>query len=1220
MTKNRFAALLAGAWVVIVCARLFAAASGSGSVSLTAFGVPFGQDFHDLAITGSSSALPEGWFIDETGTSAAVNGSYTAGTGTSNAGDTYSFGPANTNERALGMLRSGTLAPTIGAAFVNNTGATIASFLVSYTGEQWRLGAANRGADRLDFQYSTDATSLTTGTWTNVDALDFIAPDAGAAPATAGPRDGNTFRSFITGQLTGIAIAPGQRIWIRWLDFDVSNADDGLAVDDFSIAAQQAVGPTGSGTGTPASAGGNTTLSFVVTPGNPPAGIASVVVDLTAIGGANAVPMSLVSGLTYALNATVAPTTTGGTKQLAVKITEVSPSARIGTGTIALQINPAQLTIHEIQGSGSESPYAGALVQTDGIVTARRFNNGFFIQTPDGAVDADANTSEGIFVFTGTGNIPSTAQVGNLVRVVGSVQEFRGDAFSPPATEISGSPTTLLLSTGNALPNAVTIGAADLSPSGGLEQLERLEGMRVHVDALIVVAPTQGSVNEPFAIGSTNGVYFGVLPNTPRPFREPGVEVPDALPVGSPCCVTRFDANPERLRVDSNGQDVFSGTQTTEVTTGAGVTNITGVLDYASRAYTILPDLGGQGAVTGNRTFSAVNARAPLQFTVATSNLERFFDTVDDDGISDVAVDSTAFTNRLGKVALQIRDVMRLPDIIGVEEVENIGVLTAIANRVNADSGGAVNYVAYLFEGNDPGGIDDGFVVNANRVLVREIYQEGKDTKYINPNNGQPETLNDRPPTVLKATIVEPNSVPRDITVIANHLRSLNGVEDVNDSRVRVKRLRQAEYLGQLIETLQSGPAAEAVLAVGDFNAFEFSDGYVDVIGTIKGTPVPANQVVVASGAVPNVGMPLVDLIEADGTANRYSYVFDGSAQSLDHVLASQVAANMFDHIEWGHSNADFPESLRGDFTRPERLSDHDPVVAYFRLTAQTTTTLTALPNPAPFAADVTFTATVTTSVPVNSGFVEFTDGAGYSASVAVAAGAASVTVPAASFGIGLHTMTAHYSDGSTFAASTGSTAFSVVDVVAPVIDGLVNIVVEANGPSGSVVTFSPTATDDVDGSVAVSCLPPSGSSFPLGTTTVVCSASDAAGHKTSGSFTVTVRDTIAPSEPVLSVTPPVLWPPNHNLMSVVVSAQSTDSASTVTCAIAEATSSEPDNGLGDGDTAGDIGAFNGLTTMLRAERSGGGVGRVYTLTVRCTDGSGNASASTIAVTVPKNK
>jgi hypothetical protein len=232
----------------------------------------------------------------------------------------------------------------------------------------------------------------------------------------------------------------------------------------------------------------------------------------------------------------------------------------------------------------------------------------------------------------------------------------------------------------------------------------------------------------------------------------------------------------------------------------------------------------------------------------------------------------------------------------------------------------------------------------------------------------------------------------------------------------------------------------------------------------------------------------------------------------------------------------------------------------------------------------------------------------------------ASVTVPAASFGIGPHTMTAHYTDGSAFAASSGSTAFSVVDVVAPVIEGLVNIVVEANGPSGSVVTFSPTATDDVDGSVAVSCLPPSGSTFPLGTTTVVCSASDAAGHKTTGSFTVTVRDTIAPSAPVLSVTPAVLWPPSHNMMRVAVTAQSTDSASTVACAIADAGSSEPDNGLGDGDTAGDIGALNGLTTMLRAERSGSGVGRVYTLTVRCTDRSGNASASTIAVTVPKSK
>ena len=74
-------------------------------------------------------------------------------------------------ERALGGLLSGSLTPTFGACFTNGTGSALSSFDVAYTGEQWRLGTAAR-TDRIDFQYSLNATSLTTGTWVDADALD----------------------------------------------------------------------------------------------------------------------------------------------------------------------------------------------------------------------------------------------------------------------------------------------------------------------------------------------------------------------------------------------------------------------------------------------------------------------------------------------------------------------------------------------------------------------------------------------------------------------------------------------------------------------------------------------------------------------------------------------------------------------------------------------------------------------------------------------------------------------------------------------------------------------------------------------------------------------------------------------------------------------------------------------------------------------------------------
>jgi hypothetical protein len=145
-------------------------------VSIPAFEVAVTENFNTLASSGTSSVTPTGFGFVEAGTNA--NTTYTAGTGNSNAGDTYSFGAASNTERAFGGLQSGTLIPTIGASLTNNTGGTITSLDVSYTGEQWRLGATAR-VDRLDFQISTDATSLTIGTYNNVDALDFTAPNTG---------------------------------------------------------------------------------------------------------------------------------------------------------------------------------------------------------------------------------------------------------------------------------------------------------------------------------------------------------------------------------------------------------------------------------------------------------------------------------------------------------------------------------------------------------------------------------------------------------------------------------------------------------------------------------------------------------------------------------------------------------------------------------------------------------------------------------------------------------------------------------------------------------------------------------------------------------------------------------------------------------------------------------------------------------------------------------
>jgi len=192
----------------------------------------YSQDFNTLATTGTTNTTtPLGWFYSESGTNA--NSFYSAGTGSGTAGDTYSFGAVASTDRALGGLLSGTLVPTFGAQFQNNTGSPIIQLPIQFTGEQWRLGATAR-VDRLDFQYSLDATSLTTGTWTDVNQLDFIAP---VTTGTTGALDGNAAanRVGIQYMITGLNITNGSTFWIRWTDFNSTGADDGLAIDDFSL-------------------------------------------------------------------------------------------------------------------------------------------------------------------------------------------------------------------------------------------------------------------------------------------------------------------------------------------------------------------------------------------------------------------------------------------------------------------------------------------------------------------------------------------------------------------------------------------------------------------------------------------------------------------------------------------------------------------------------------------------------------------------------------------------------------------------------------------------------------------------------------------------------------------------------------------------------------------------------------------------------------------------
>ncbi len=209
-----------------------------GTHSIAQISIPNGaftdsQDFSTLANTGTSSTVPTGWAFFET--AANANALYTAGTGGSNAGDTYSFGLAANIERAFGGLQSGNLNPTVGVCYTNNTGNTINGLTVSYTGETWRVGAAAR-TDGMQFQYNQNTTAINgAGTWTSFNALDYFNPGQATGSGSM------LHSALISSPITGLSIAPGATFCFRWNDFNASGSDDGLAVDDFSLNAALAV-------------------------------------------------------------------------------------------------------------------------------------------------------------------------------------------------------------------------------------------------------------------------------------------------------------------------------------------------------------------------------------------------------------------------------------------------------------------------------------------------------------------------------------------------------------------------------------------------------------------------------------------------------------------------------------------------------------------------------------------------------------------------------------------------------------------------------------------------------------------------------------------------------------------------------------------------------------------------------------------------------------------
>ena len=577
---------------------------------------------------------------------------------------------------------------------------------------------------------------------------------------------------------------------------------------------------------------------------------------------------------------------------------------------------PPLLEIFEIQGDGLASPFNGQVVDTEDNVVTCLGTDGFFMQTPTARTDGDVNTSDGIFVFTGSA--PPVA-VGDQVDVEGRVNEFFG------FTEITDVAELMVVDVG-ALPapvifNATVPSPIPTAPSCAIEY-ECYEGMIIEILDGTVTGP-----NQRFSTAPVAEVHITAAPM--RTFREPGILFPGM--VGLPV----WDGNPEVFELDPDKL----GLPNQMIPAGSSF-SARGALGYEFGGYELWPN---ELTYVPAEIPRAVRERVAGEFTVGSLNMFRFFDDIDDPPSEnaqgqerdDFVVSTAEYQRRKAKLADYVLNVLDAPDVLAVQEVEKLGVLEDLAVEIATLAqavGDTVIYTPILEEGNDIGTIDVGFMVR-DTVTVDRFEQLGYYETYYNPVDMTDDILHDRPPLLLEGAFeLEFGSFP--IAVMTVHNRSLSSIEDpVQGLRVRQKRYEQAVSIAEKVQALQTATPEIHFVVIGDYNGFEFTDGYVDVVGQIQGDFDPDDNLV----CDPSTGNACDDLVNPDlmnqtlelEATERYSFIFQGNAQALDHALTAEGLESFLAGLELGRGNADAAVDLINDDTTLLRSSDHDGLALF---------------------------------------------------------------------------------------------------------------------------------------------------------------------------------------------------------------------------------------------------------------------------------------------------
>jgi predicted extracellular nuclease len=587
-----------------------------------------------------------------------------------------------------------------------------------------------------------------------------------------------------------------------------------------------------------------------------------------------------------------------------------------GLGTIQSEELPV-VAIRDIQGAGHRSAFVGTTLMTSGIVTARR-TNGFYIQDP--APDADDATSEGMFVFTSS--TPSVS-VGDAVTVSGNVAEFRPGTGTLSTTELT-SPTITVDSSGNPLPTPVVIGTGGRIPpasiidddsngdvelgglfdpaNDGIDFYESLEGMRVQVNDATAVGPTNGFGEIP-VIGD-NGADASVRTNRGGLIIRP------------------TDFNPERMLLDDeilrpvpsvNVGDTFPG-------------SLLAIVDYSFGNFklqvTSIP-----APVAGGLSKETATAPGLDELSIASFNVEN--------------LDPGDPPDKFAELAELIVNNLASPDIVALEEIQdnngatNNGVVDA-TETLNAliVAIAAAEGPTYEFrqinpvnnqDGGEPGGnIRVGFLFRTDRGLefvdrpgggssVATTVIDNGGVPQLSSSPGRIDPTNTAFTSSRKPLAGEFTFNGATLFVVANHFNSKGGDQPLFGQFQpptlfsEAQRIAQAQVVNGFVDSILAVDADANVVVLGDLNDFQFSEP----IETLK-------------GEVLNV---LIDELPEN---ERYTYVFEGNSQALDHILVSDSLYDVGFDYDIVHVNSEFAD----------QASDHEPQVVQFDPNAPPTATV----------------------------------------------------------------------------------------------------------------------------------------------------------------------------------------------------------------------------------------------------------------------------------------